>query len=185
MSGGNKFQARLDNQKAQLERNGYSAEVVVRTTPEATDMINFARLWEHILITADRRTRGYMSASKREDYEKTQKAFLASIDNMMQHMKEEVDRHGIDLTTNNFISRVAQRYKLSESKKAKPKPKKKPAAKEAQEDAPVKESAQKPVKEAKAPAAAAEKPAAKEKAASSEKPAEKSANDNDAQVEGL
>lgn len=125
MTKGNKFQARLESQKDQLERNGYSAEVVVRTTPEATDMINFARLWEHILVTADRRTRGYMSASKRDDYEKTQKAFLASIDFMMQQMKNEVERHKIDLSTNNFISRVAQRYKLADvgtGKANKPKP---------------------------------------------------------------
>ena len=125
MAKGNKFQARLESQKAQLERNGYSAEVVVRTTPEATDMINFARLWEHILVTADRRTRGYMSASKREDYEKTQKAFLDSVDYMMKQMKAEIDRHDMDLSTNNFISRVAQRYKLAEpggGKANKPKP---------------------------------------------------------------
>lgn len=125
MAQGNKFQARLESQKAQLERNGYSAEVVVRTTPEATDMINFARLWEHILVTADRRTRGYMSASKRDDYEKTQKAFLESIDFMMKQMKAEIDRHHIDLSTNNFISRVAQRYNLADAgggKANKPKP---------------------------------------------------------------
>lgn len=155
MAKGNKFEARLESQKSQLERNGYSAEVVVRTTPEATDMINFARLWEHILVTADRRTRGYMSASKREDYEKTQKAFLDSVDHMMKQMKAEIDRHDIDLSTNNFISRVAQRYKLSEAgggKANKPKPTKKVEAKKAE-------------KAQKVDAAEAKKPAAKKPAA--------------------
>jgi len=47
------YQARLDNQKSQLERHGNFAEVVIRTTPEGTDMINFARLWEHVLVVAD------------------------------------------------------------------------------------------------------------------------------------
>ncbi len=125
------FQARLDSQKEQLERNGYSAEVIVRTTPEATDMINFARLWEHILVTSDRKTRGYMAASKRGDYEETQKAFLRSIDFMMEQMKAEVERHNIDLTGNNFVSRVAQRYGLStavkKAKKEAPEAKEKPA----------------------------------------------------------
>lgn len=147
MSKGNKFQARLESQKAQLERNGYSAEVVVRTTPEATDMINFARLWEHVLVTADRRTRGYMSASKRDDYEKTQKAFLDSVDYMMKQMQNEIKRHKIDLSTNNFISRVAQRYQLAEAgtgKADKPKPTKEVEAKKAAKVKEEKASAAKP-----------------------------------------
>lgn len=175
MSGGNKFQARLESQKAQLERNGYSAEVVVRTTPEATDMINFARLWEHILITADRRTRGYMSADKREDYEKTQKAFLESVDFMMKNLKEEVDRHKIDLTGNNFISRVAQRYNIAEPRKAKPKGEKKAESKAngaAKTEKPAEKKAEKPAKEAKA----------KPKADATENKTDKK---DDAQVEGL
>ena len=119
MAKGNNFQTRLDNQKAQLERNGYSAEVVVRTTPEATDMINLARLWEHVIVTADRRTRGYMSKAPRSDYEKTQKAFHDSVAFMMEKMQEEIDRHKIDLSGTSFVSRIAQRYKLAErSKKA-------------------------------------------------------------------
>lgn len=172
MSKGNKFQARLESQKAQLERNGYSAEVVVRTTPEATDMINFARLWEHVLITADRRTRGYMSADKRADYEKTQKAFLESVDFMMKNLKQEVDRHDIDLAGNNFISRVAQRYNIAEPRKAKPKTDK-PAAKKADNNA------EKPNGE--------DKPAKKDTKAAESKPAEakKTEEKSDAKVEGL
>jgi hypothetical protein len=153
--GKNNFQARLDNQKEQLERNGYSAEVVVRTTPEATDMINFARLWEHIIVTADRRTRGYMSKAKREDYEKTRQAFIDSVDFMMQKMQEEIDRHDMDLGGNNFVSRIAQRYKLAD--------------RSAKADKPAKPKAEKPKAEAKAePKAEKEakpKPAAAEAAA--------------------
>ena len=152
----NQFQARLENQVAQLERNGYSAEVVVRTTPEATDMINFARLWEHVLVTADRRTRGYMSKAKRDDYEKTQTAFLESVDYMMKRMQEEVERHDIDLGGSNFIGRIAQRYKLASRNKGADKGKSsKPKA------------APKAAKEAKAEAAptAEAKPAAAPKAA--------------------
>lgn len=148
MAGGNKFQARLESQKAQLERNGYSAEVVVRTTPEATDMINFARLWEHVLITADRRTRGYMSADKRKDYEKTQVAFLESVQVMVEKMKEEIERHNIDLSSNNFISRVAQRYKLAEAKKTK----KKAAPKQPAEAAQAAPKAETPAEQAAQPA---------------------------------
>ena len=152
MSGGNKFQARLDSQKAQLERNGYSAEVVVRTTPEATDMINFARLWEHLLITADRRTRGYMSADKRADYEKTQKAFLESIDFMMKNLKEEVVRHDLDLSGNNFISRVAQRYNVAEPRKGKASTKKEGSAKKTEgTKKPAEKQAQPPKNDAPKP----------------------------------
>lgn len=117
------FHARLENQKSQLERNGYSAEVVVRTTPEATDMINLARLWEHVIVTADRRTRGYMSKGTRQDFEKTQQAFIDSVAFMMERMKEEIERHEIDLEGNNFIARIAQRYKLSARKPENRKPK--------------------------------------------------------------
>lgn len=118
-SGGNRksqFQARLDNQKAQLERHGNFAEVVIRTTPEGTDMINFARLWEYILTQADRQTRGYIAKSSREDFEQTRKDFDASMAYMIERMKSAVKRHKIDLTGTNFISRVAQRYDISERK---------------------------------------------------------------------
>lgn len=144
------FHARLENQKSQLERNGYSAEVVVRTTPEATDMINFARLWEHVIVTADRRTRGYMSKGTRQDFEKTQQAFIDSVAFMMERMKEEIARHDIDLEGNNFIARIAQRYKLTTRKpdSRKPKADKPKAAAKAEEAAPAAEAEQ-PKKAAK------------------------------------
>ncbi len=115
------YQARLENQKAQLERHGNFAEVVIRTTPEGTDMINFARLWEYVLVQADRNTRGYIAKSSREDFEQTRADFEASVDFMVSKIKEAVDRHDMDLSGTNFISRVAQRYHIAERKsKAKP-----------------------------------------------------------------
>ena len=127
MAKGNQFQARLDNQKAQLERHGYSAEVVVRTTPEATDMINFARLWEYIIVQADRQSRGFMSADKREAYDKTRKDYLDSVEVMLAKMKDAIERHNLDLSNTNFVSRIAQRYHLAD--KSKKVAEKKPAAK--------------------------------------------------------
>ena len=133
MSGPNKnqFQARLENQKSQLERHGNFAEVVIRTTPEGTDMINFARMWEHILVVADRQTRGYIAKSSREDFDATRRDFDECMAFMVGKLKECVDRHDIDLSGSNFISRVAQRYEIAERKR-----KKKPAA-----EAPATESA--------------------------------------------
>jgi len=127
----NQYQARLENQKAQLERHGNFAEVVIRTTPEGTDMINFARLWEHLLVVADRQTRGYIAKSSREDFDQTQKDFNESVGFMAEKLKECIDRHNIDLTGTNFISRIAQRYEIVERKKQKAKPvEKKQVAKE-------------------------------------------------------
>ena len=111
------FAARLENQKAQLERHGNFAEVVIRTTPEGTDMINFARLWEYILQQADRQTRGYVAKNSREDFEQTRKDFEDSINFMVERMKQSVTRHKLDLTGSNFISRVAQRYDIAERKR--------------------------------------------------------------------
>lgn len=145
------FQARLDNQKNQLERHGNFAEVVIRTTPEGTDMINFARLWEYILVQADRKTRGYVAKNSRADFEATRQAFEDSIEFMSARIKDAISRHDLDLTGNNFISRVGQRYKIAERAKKAPKADK-PAKAEA---APVEE---KP----KAPKRAAAKPAVEE-----------------------
>jgi len=111
------YQARLENQKAQLERHGNFAEVVIRTTPEGTDMINFARLWEHILVVADRQTRGYIAKNDREDFDKTRQDFYEGVDFMVKKMQDCIDRHDIDLTGANFVSRIAQRYKIAERKK--------------------------------------------------------------------
>ncbi|MFZ2619943.1 MAG: hypothetical protein WAX89_03630 [Alphaproteobacteria bacterium] len=139
------FQARLDNQKAQLERHGNFAEVVIRTTPEGTDMINFARLWEYVLVQADRQTRGYVAKSSREDFEKTRQDFQDSLDFMASKIKQSVARHKMDLAGTNFISRVAQRYHIVEKKRGgqpqEEAQKPKPAAKSAVPVTPVAEQA--------------------------------------------
>jgi hypothetical protein len=108
------FHARLENQKAQLERHGNFAEVVIRTTPEGTDMINFARLWEHVLVQADRQTRGYVAKSSRGEFEVTRKDFDDCVEFMVQKIKSAVTRHKLDLAGTNFISRVAQRYGIAD-----------------------------------------------------------------------
>lgn len=115
--GKGQYFARLENQKAQLERHGNFAEVVIRTTPEGTDMLNFARLWEHVLVMGDRSTRGYMAKKSREDFDKTRQDFDECIALMIEKLKESIDRHDIDLGGGNFISRVAQRYKITERRK--------------------------------------------------------------------
>lgn len=149
------YQARLDNQKAQLERHGNFAEVVIRTTPEGTDMINFARLWEHVLVVADRQTRGYIAKNSREDFEQTQKDFTDSVSQMAEKLQECIDRHQIDLTGTNFISRIAQRYDIAErKKKAKPADSEKPAQKEEKPKAKAEKKEEAPVE-----AAAKTKPA--------------------------
>lgn len=129
------FQARLDNQKAQLERHGNFAEVVIRTTPEGTDMINFARLWEYVLVQADRQTRGYVAKNNREDFEQTREDFEACVDFMVNKLKASIDRHNMDLTGTNFISRVAQRYNIAERKRKAPQPKAEAAEKPAEKPA--------------------------------------------------
>lgn len=153
------FQARLENQKSQLERHGNFAEVVIRTTPEGTDMINFARLWEHVLVQADRQTRGYMSKSGREDFDKTHADFEEAMQFMAHKLQACIQRHNLDLTGNNFISRVAQRYKIADRKRA------------AKPQAPAEQPAPKPAKKAAETPAPA--PAEQEKPAA-EKPQKKS-----------
>ncbi|MCP5405681.1 MAG: hypothetical protein H6922_05625 [Pseudomonadaceae bacterium] len=107
------FQQRLDNQKAQLDRYGNFAEVVVRTLPEATDIINFARLWEHTLIQADRQSRGYLPGASRDDYTATHADFEACLAFMAERLRAAAARHGIDYAGNGFIARVAQRYGIA------------------------------------------------------------------------
>lgn len=127
----NQFQARLDNQKAQLERHGNFAEVVIRTTPEGTDMINFARLWEYVLVQSDRQTRGYVAKSSRDDFEQTRKDFEDCVDFMVSKIKASIDRHDLNLGGTNFISRVAQRYDIVErARKAEAVAERPPARKE-------------------------------------------------------
>lgn len=141
----NAFQARLENQKAQLERHGYSAEVVVRTTPEATDIINFARMWEYIIVQADRKSRGFMAQAEREKFDQTRKDFNDSLEFMAGKLKESVERHDFDLSGSNFVSRIAQRYEIADRKRSA-----KPAA------APVAEQQAAPAEPKAAPAPAAQ-----------------------------
>ena len=108
------YQVRLDNQKSQLERHGNFAEVVIRTTPEGTDLLNFARLWEYVLVQADRQTRGYIAKGSRTDYDATRRDFEDCLAFMGQRLKASADRHGLDFTGSNFISRVAQRYGIGQ-----------------------------------------------------------------------
>ncbi len=148
------FQARLENQKTQLERHGNMAEVVIRTTPEATDVINAARLWEHVMIQADRRTRGYVAKQSRDAFDDTRKDFNDALGHMMEKLKDCVERHDIDLGGNNFVSRIAQRYKLVEKRKQKPKAEKAPVAAAEKAPAPAVIKEEKPVEEAPAATAA-------------------------------
>ena len=146
------FRARLANQMAQLVRHGNFAETVIRTTPEGTDMINFSRLWEYVLMQADRQTRGYVAKSSRDDFEQTRKDFEDCASFMVAKLKDAIERHNLDLTGTNFISRVAQRYDIADKKRKAP-----------QEAAP----APAPAKAAAAPAAAPEPaPAVAEKPSS-------------------
>jgi hypothetical protein len=160
------FQARLENQKAQLERHGNFAEVVIRTTPEGTDMINFARLWEHVLVQADRQTRGYVAKSSREDFEQTRQDFEDAVDFMVVKLKACIDRHELDFTGSNFISRVAQRYNIAERKRKEPPAEQKSSEAEKGEATPSEKTAReetKPKKEEKPKAAKKKETGADEK----------------------
>lgn len=108
------FESRLTSQIDQLKKHGYSAEVVIRTTPEATDIINYARLWEHIIVQADRKTRGYMAKSSRDDFDKTRRDFQECMSIMSEKIQQASERHDLDLTGTNFVSRIAQRYGIAE-----------------------------------------------------------------------
>jgi hypothetical protein len=118
LSKGNaQFRARLLNQMVQLARHGNSAETFIRNTPEGTDMVNFARLWEHVLVQADRQTRGYVAKTSRGEFEQTRKDFEDCIDFMVNKLRSAVQRHKLDLGGTNFMSRVAQRYGITEKVK--------------------------------------------------------------------
>lgn len=116
----NQFEARLNSQIEQLKKHGYSAEVVIRTTPEATDIINYARLWEHIIVQADRKTRGYMAKNSRDDFDKTRREFQESMSIMSEKIQDAAKRHGLDLTGTNFVSRIAQRYGIADKVRKNP-----------------------------------------------------------------
>lgn len=111
------YRARLINQILQLIRHGNYAETFIRTTPEGTDLVNFARLWEYVLVQADRQTRGYVARNNRADFEATRKDFEDCIDFMATKIKAAVERHDLDLVGTNFISRIAQRYQIADKKR--------------------------------------------------------------------
>jgi hypothetical protein len=112
--GNPQFRARLLNQMVQLARHGNFAETFIRTTPEGTDMVNFARLWEYVLVQADRQTRGYVAKTGRHEFEQTRKDFEDAVDFMVNKLKSAAQRHKLDLAGTNFISRVAQRYGIAD-----------------------------------------------------------------------
>lgn len=115
LSKGNaQFRARLLNQMVQLARHGNFAETFIRTTPEGTDMVNFARLWEYVLVQADRQTRGYVAKTSRNEFEQTRKDFEDAVDFMVSKLRSAAERHKLDLAGTNFISRVAQRYGIAD-----------------------------------------------------------------------
>lgn len=112
--GNSQFRARLLNQMVQLARHGNFAETFIRTTPEGTDMVNFARLWEYVLVQSDRQTRGYVAKTSRAEFEQTRKDFEDCIDFMVAKIKSAAHRHKLDLSGTNFIGRVAQRYGIAD-----------------------------------------------------------------------
>jgi hypothetical protein len=115
MNKGNpQFRARLLNQMVQLARHGNFAETFIRTTPEGTDMVNFARLWEYVLVQADRGTRGYVAKNSRAEFELTRKDFEDCLEFMVARLQAASKRHKLDLSGTNFISRVAQRYGIAD-----------------------------------------------------------------------
>lgn len=123
LSKGNaQFRARLLNQMVQLARHGNFAETFIRTTPEGTDMVNFARLWEYVLVQADRATRGYVAKTSRAEFEQTRKDFEDCVDFMVSKLRSAGQRHKLDLAGTNFISRVAQRYGIADKVRKGPTP---------------------------------------------------------------
>ena len=111
-----KTDARLAIQQEMLARHGNYAEVMVRTTPEATDMVNFARLWEHIMQEADRRCKAGVDGQGAELFKDSQQDYAAALVQMAGCLKKVALRHKIDLTGDAFIDRVAQRYDIAKPK---------------------------------------------------------------------
>lgn len=107
-------QLRLDNQKAQLDKHGNFAEIIIRTTSEGADLLNFARLWEYVLVQADRQSRGYVAKASRTEYEATKQDFNETLAFMVQKLKGAAARHNLDLGGTTFIARIAQRYHIAE-----------------------------------------------------------------------
>jgi hypothetical protein len=157
MNKGNpQFRARLLNQMVQLARHGNFAETFIRTTPEGTDMVNFARLWEYVLVQADRGTRGYVAKNSRAEFEQTRKDFEDCIEFMVSRLQASAKRHKLDLTGTNFISRVAQRYGIAD--KVRKGPAQTPPRPKAEGEAPAVSAAPPAEPAAEAPAKAVKKP---------------------------
>lgn len=151
LSKGNaQFRARLLNQMVQLARHGNFVETFIRTTPKGTDMVNFARLWEYILVQADRQTRGYVAKTSRNEFEQTRKDFEDCIDFMVSKLQSSVQRHKLDMSGTNFISRVAQRYGIAEKVRKNP-PQQAPKAPAAAPAAPAEAAPAAPAAEAARP----------------------------------
>lgn len=158
LSKGNaQFRARLLNQMVQLARHGNFAETFIRTTPEGTDMVNFARMWEYVLVQADRQTRGYVAKTSRNEFEQTRKDFEDCVDFMVSKLRSASQRHKLDLSGTNFISRVAQRYGISDKVRKGPSQPQgaQPTEVEAAAPQPEEAAAPKPARAAKPKAAAA------------------------------
>ena len=166
LSKGNaQFRARLLNQMVQLARHGNFAETFIRTTPEGTDMVNFARMWEYVLVQADRQTRGYVAKTSRNEFEQTRKDFEDCVDFMVSKLRSAGQRHKLDLSGTNFISRVAQRYGVADKvRKGPANPQPQAQQMDAQPAAAQQEPMQAPVAAAQPDAAAKPaRPAAKPK----------------------
>lgn len=110
---------RLAIQQEMLARHGNYAEVMVRTTPEATDMVNFARLWEHVMQEADRRCKAGTHEQQESDFASSQQDYAEMLVQMASHLKKVASRHKIELTGTEFIDRIAQRYGIAAAPNAK------------------------------------------------------------------
>jgi alpha-galactosidase len=104
---------RLAIQQEMLARHGNYAEVMVRTTPEATDMVNFARLWEHVMQEADRRCKAGTHEQNEDGFAASQQDYAEMLVQMAAYLKKVALRHKIELTGTEFIDRIAQRYNVA------------------------------------------------------------------------
>ena len=73
-----------------------------------------------MIVQADRKTRGYMAKSSRDDFDKTRREFQECMTTMSEKIQEAAKRHDLDLTGTNFVSRIAQRYGISEKVRKNP-----------------------------------------------------------------
>jgi hypothetical protein len=90
-----------------------------------------------------------MAKSSREDFDRTRREFQECMSMMSEKIKLASDRHGIDLTGSNFVSRIAQRYGISEKVRKAPSAEQKAPEKIEPEVAQKAEKAAKPAPKAK------------------------------------